>query len=376
MTRFVRSFASAAAPSTWDVRIVDDPREVAEQWRFLEESGHATAFQTRAWLQPWLDIVAPAHGAEPVFVLVSGYSDGAPKMLLPLCRRTWRTLRAIEFADLGASDYNAPLLANDFRPTPAQFAGLWAQIRARLPAADIVRIDKSPATVGEAPNPLADLPFMRRLSLGAWRLSLPGAREAYEREMLSAHARKTIKSKRRRLGTYGDLRLRWAGDRDEAVGMLRELVEMRSRRFTALGRHDILADPAFCAFYESLFSHPQNAAEICALDVGGARVALLFGLRCGETFLYLMSGFAADEWAARSVGSVATDLAIARAIAAGLRTFDFTIGNERFKRDFGARRYDLYGGAQTLTSRALPQVARSWLKGFLRERLRASKRPL
>ncbi|MFO1136052.1 MAG: GNAT family N-acetyltransferase [Rhodoblastus sp.] len=352
-----------------DVCVAFDPADIAREWRCLEETGRATVFQTRRWLESLLRTTAPAEGAQAFFVLVRERTSAAPQMLLPLCLRRREGLRAIEFLDLGASDYNAPLIASDFRPSPGEFAALWSSIRVALPPADILRIEKSPATIGGAPNPLAHLRFMRRLALGAWSVSLPQTREVYEREALSARFRKELRRKRRRLDRCGALRLVRARGVEDAIGMLRELADMRRDRYAALGRHDILGAGAFRAFYEDLLARGDGLAEIHALEVDGLRIAVQFGLRRGGAFHFLLSGFRDGEWALRSVGSVAADMMIAQAIDEGLATFDFTIGNAPYKRYFGAARQDLFGGAQALSYRALPEVAERRIKGSLRELL-------
>ncbi len=366
MARF-STFRETRTPCfTSEICVATRLSDVADDWRVLEETGHATVFQTRRWIEPLLRIAAPAAAAEPFFVLVRARASGAPQMLLPLCRRRRGALREIEFADLGASDYNAPLIAAGFRPTRAEFAALWTSIRAVLPAADILRIEKSPATIAGAPNPLAQLGFMHRLALAAWRLPLPETREAYEREILGARFRKELRRKRRRLEAIGALRLRKAADAGEAGRLLRELAAMRRDRYAALGRHDILADAAFRAFYEDALARADGFAEIHALEIDGVRVAALFGLRHADAFHFLLSGFEDGDWAAKSVGAVAADMMIGQAIEDGLAAFDFTIGNAPYKRYFGAARHDLFGGAQALSLRALPQVAERRIRDSLR----------
>lgn len=366
MTRFSILADGKAPNAALRIRVAADPDAVAEEWRALETHGHATVFQTRAWLDPLLESAARAQGAAPLFVLVSDNATGAPQMLLPLCRRRQGAFSAIEFLDLGASDYNAPLLARGFDPSPPQFAALWSAIRAALPPADILRIDKSPATISGAPNPLAKLPFMHRLTLGAWSLRLPATRGDYERGVLGAHFRKELRRKRRRLSQDGAVVLHKSADAAEARVMLRDLAAMRRARYAALGRHDILVDAAFRAFYEALLARGEGLAEIHALEVGGERVAALFGLRHAGAFHFILSGFAEGDWASKSVGTVAADCMIERAIAEELAAFDFTIGNAPYKRYFGATRQDLFGGAQALSLRALPEVAEKRLKGSLR----------
>lgn len=365
MAPFSRHRETRARSSASDICVALDPADVAGDWRRLEEEGFATVFQTRRWLEPLARIAAPAEDAEPFYVLVRERDTGAPQMLLPLCLRRRGGPRAIEFLDLGASDYNAPLIARGFRPPAAEFAALWSSIRSALPPADILRIDKSPATIAGAPNPLAHLRFMRRLALGAWSVALPLSREAYEREMLGARFRKELRRKRRRLEACGALRLVRAREGAEAVLMLRELADMRRERYAALGRHDILDIGAFRAFYEELLAR-DGLAEIHALEIDGLRVAIQFGLRRAGAFHFLLSGFRDDAWAQKSAGSVAAGMMIAQAIDEGLATFDFTIGNAPYKRYFGAVRHDLFGGAQALSYRALPEVAERRIKGSLR----------
>jgi len=366
MARFSSFRSTHARRFASRVSVFASLADVADAWRALEQSGHATVFQTRAWLEPLLRIAAPAEGAEPLFVLACDRATGAPQMLLPFCRRRHGALVAIEFADLGASDYNAPLIAADFKPSPDEFAALWSAVRAALPQADILRIDKSPAMIGAAPNPLARLSSMHRLALGAWSLPLPQSRKRYEEETLGARFRKELRRKRRRLAASGAVRLVRAHDADDAVRMLAELADMRRDRYAALGRRDILAAEAFRAFYEDLLRRADGLAEIHALEVDGLRIAALFGLRRAGVFHFLLSGFAGGEWATKSAGAVAADMMIERSIADGLETFDFTIGNAPYKRYFGAGRHDLFGGAQALSLRALPQVAERRIKGSLR----------
>jgi len=365
MARFSSDGVKQARHGAWRVHISTDPDAFRDEWTWLESAGAATVFQSRAWIDALCDVAA-TQDIEPLFVLVTDAASSAPQMLLPLCRRTQNSLTAVEFLDLGASDYNAPLLASDFTPSPTEFSALWSAIRAALPAADILRIDKSPATISGRPNPLASLGFMHRLTLGAWSLRLPATREAYERDAIAPRVRKELLRKRRRLAELGPLNLRKAASADEAAAMLRDLADMRRDRYRALGRHDILADASFRAFYAGLLARGDGLAEIHALEVGGARVAALFGLRHEGAFHFLLSGFRAGEWAQKSAGSVAADMMLSQAIADGLATFDFTIGNAPYKRHFGAVRQDLFGGAQALSYRALPQVAERRIKGSLR----------
>lgn len=356
-----------------DVLVVEEPERVAEDWRYLEQNGHATAFQTRAWLEPWLRTIAPAAGARPIFVLARDRKSGEPHMLLPLCLRRIGRLDAIEFADLGVSDYNAPLLGPNFHQSRADFSALWARVRAMLPKSDLLRFDKSPAMIGAARNPLADLGGLRPLRLGAWSVPLPQSRELYESQALAPSLAKELRRKRRRIAQRGELRFFKATTREDTRRLFAALTEMRSARFDDLGRSNILADETCRRFYESLALDGANGcAELHGVEVDGVLVAVLFGLRHAGAYSLLLSGFLADEWKSCSLGNVSVDLMMSAAIDEGLDVFDFTIGDAACKGDFGAQRMTLYGGVQAQSMRALRRAAESRLKGAVRTLLAQS----
>ncbi|MBN9013007.1 MAG: cellulose biosynthesis protein CelD, partial [Rhizobiales bacterium] len=64
----------------------------------------------------WLDAIyqklVPHLKVDPLIVTVRDAADGRLVMLLPLVRRRHRGLRTIEFADLGVSDYVAPVASD------------------------------------------------------------------------------------------------------------------------------------------------------------------------------------------------------------------------------------------------------------------------
>ncbi len=163
---------SAAAPDpstatrTFVVEAAFSVAEVWAQWEELEK--HGTPFQTRAWLLPWYGVIAPRFGATPVFVTVRDRGTRRPLMFFPLCRRRRHGLATIEFADLGVSDYNAPLLAPDIDLDAREMRRLWEDVVRILPPADVVRFEKVPETIRGRDNPIAHLDWMQRMKLSAW----------------------------------------------------------------------------------------------------------------------------------------------------------------------------------------------------------------
>src|SRR5262245_179752 len=79
------------------------------EYRDLFTHSRATAFQHPVWLDTLYRRLLPAVQAEPLIVVVRYAADGGLALVLPLVRRRYGTLRTIEFADLGVSDYACPI---------------------------------------------------------------------------------------------------------------------------------------------------------------------------------------------------------------------------------------------------------------------------
>jgi CelD/BcsL family acetyltransferase involved in cellulose biosynthesis len=133
-----------------------DMAQVDADWHWLETTGHCTAFQTRAWLHPFYLEVAPRVGLEPLFLRVTDATTGRPLMLWPLVRQRRLGLQVVSFADAGASDFNAPLVAGGVDAVRENL--LWQHsLQALRAQGAVLDLQKLPARHALEANPLLAL---------------------------------------------------------------------------------------------------------------------------------------------------------------------------------------------------------------------------
>ena len=348
-----------ASKDAFEIQATDRVELIQRDWDTLVNEDRLTPFQTPQWLSPWYAIVAPHLGARPLFVAVRDAISKAPLMLLPLCTRRQGLLRIVEFADGGLSDYNAPLLARNFAPGETQMNALWRAILEKLPPADVVRLDKMPAQFAGAANPLHHLQEKRPMTIDAWSVRLPATRAEYEKTLSSSFC-KELRRKGRRVESRGKTSLIHARDSHDALRIFDALARMRTDRFAELGRGNVLAVPALRAFYEAVIvdGFAQNFTALSALEADGEIVAALFALKHADTYYLLLSAFRDGEWKSASPGNVMLDRMTTHLIESGVGSFDFTIGNESYKRDFGARPQALAAGDYPLSLIGWPVAMR------------------
>jgi len=112
-----------------------------------------TPFQHGNWLRAWFDTLGAQPGMQPIPLELRNAKTGEPVFGVPLVKHCAGTLKIVEFADGGLTDYNLPLVG-------AEFAGvspnhLLSVLRRELGDADQLHFRKMPTHFAGQPNPFA-----------------------------------------------------------------------------------------------------------------------------------------------------------------------------------------------------------------------------
>lgn len=351
------------ASGDFDIEIFEDVNAIQSDWEWLEKEGLLTAFQRRAWLLPFYNVLLPHIGATPVFVLVRNHRSQRPAMLLPLCTRRYHGIAVTEFADAGVSDYNAPILARSFTPSPAQWQALWEKIVAALQQGSILWLKKMPAMIGKQPNPLVQYnKKSAMMNLASWGITLPSTFTKYQHGMLHPSFLKELAKKNRRIRKRGNVEYSITQTQEEKRRVFDILAHQRQARCDEMGRNNILAQPAYRQFYETTVVETQeNLASLGVLRVDGEEIATLLALDHNKTMCVIMTTFQGGEWKNCSLGNAIMQSAIEHSINNGITFFDFTIGNEGYKQQFGSSQNALYYAIHPLTATG---SSIAWLLNF------------
>lgn len=329
-------------PADIALSVAFDLAPLETEWRRLQEVGDCTVFQCFDWLAAWQRHIGRHTGTRPVIVLGRGRSQEL-LFILPLAVNGSGPIRKLTFLGRELCDYNAPLLATSFAEacSPHAFGRLWADIRGLLaedPRSrhDIVLLDKMPERVGDQPNPLMQLAVELNPS-GAYLTSLSAATwEAFYKAKRSSATRRRDRTKRKRLAESGEVCLVTPEDPAEIAQTLTALIEQKRRAFARMGVADIFARPDQRDFYLDIAtnSSARGLVHVSRLQVGSAFAAINLGLEFRGGYYHVLASY--DEGPLSRFGPGAAHLhdLMRRALERGCRLFDFTIGDEPYKRDW------------------------------------------
>ena len=329
----------------------------------LLDACDTTAFQHPLWLRHFYGSLAPHRRARKVVVTLRR-DDGRLAGVLPLILRRKAGMRLLETTDLGVSDYAALPLDRGFRARVAEPPTLKQQVAAALPGHDILRIRPIRAEhVGDwlgllpgAAEPLAfGAPFAPLGSdYAEWRRTRPS------KSLLDRLARAD-----KRIAKLGGASLLRLVSPDGIRAALAEIQRLRAGRFAGdLIQRDFVRD-----FYAAVAADgsDEGFAEIFRLDIGGAPAGYVYGLGHRGRFYYLLIGCDYENHGRSSPGLVLYDRIIANWIGRGGDIFDFTIGDEPFKADFGTETTQMFALMNAPTWRGKLALAASRARTRLRK---------
>ncbi len=300
----------------------------------------ATAFQSPIWLDCFYRYLAPSQGAEPLIVTVR---DGGELVgVIPMIRRRKAGLRLVESTDLGVSDYSAPVLRDDLAQRLESDTGfdLKRGFLDALGSHDILRIrpvrDEHRSEWGLLLNTEA-----MKQDFSAHCVALTPPFDDWRKENLDEKLAGMVARKGRRWKKQHDVKLECLADADDITAAISKLVDLRAGRFEG----DPIQQDEVKQFYQSVAVRGATCGdcETWRVSSDGLDAGVLFGLTYQGRFLYLLIGVDYDAHGRHSPGLQMYDWIIEDWMARGGTGFDFTIGDEPFKQQFGTQAEPMYG---------------------------------
>jgi CelD/BcsL family acetyltransferase involved in cellulose biosynthesis len=350
-----------------------NPASAIARWHEWIAAGDLAAglFQTPRWLTAWYATLGAQPDRQPLFASIVRRGDGRPLMALPLLLHRRGGLRRIEFADLGVTDYVAPLLASDCPDDPEHVRAMFAALRRALPTADVFCAHKMPALVNGRPNPLLRLRGTRPSSLFGNLVTVDGDFDAWRYSREKTH-RKELERSWRVFTRHPNAEFRLITDVAEATRIMDALETYQRSAIANKGWAYILDEPGYRDFYRRLIVDGLASGDtvLSALTAGDEVIGALLGIRRGHHYAMIRIGNAGGEWRNCSPGRLVIERTMAALHAQDVRDFDFTIGDYPYKKGFRPEELPLYELTAALSWKGMPHAAFLKLKHELKLRLK------
>ncbi len=323
--------------------------------------------QSPAWVSAW------AGEADPGLIVATLSADGRPQMILALEIVRAGPFRVARFPGGRHANGNFPLLAASETVSPAAIEAIFSAIGRTRPDIDLIALERLADSIGGATNPLLVLPHAPSPNL-ALAVDLDGGFEALLSRSSGKRKRKKHRSQTRKFETAGGFRLITAATPEDCDRLLAEFFEMKRDRFAKMGVADVFAESSVKAFFRRLFvgalgpDRPDFVLD--ALEVGGKLRAVTGSSRCGGRLICEFGAIREDDLAQASPGDFLFFENIHRACRDGYSVYDFSVGDEPYKRlwcNIESRQFDVLvpmtaKGRVLAVARRTINRAKAWVK--------------
>lgn len=296
----------------------------------LAQDGLAAPAQSAAWVRAWAKnvasnaVVATLHlGERPALALALDVEKTGPITIgtfmggrhangnFPACDRT---------------------LAADI--SPSDLAALFDAIRHSRPDIDLLKLERLAPEIGGVPNPLLQLDNHPSPNMSL-AVGLDGGFNAVLERTSAKRKRKKHRSQTRKFETAGGFRRLRAETPEGVQRLLSAFFEMKEQRFRKMGIANVFGDPNVRRFFGELFSADTGAGAAFRLDgleVAGKLRAVTGSSVCGNRLICEFGAIAEDDLAHASPGDFLFFGNICEAAEAGFAIYDFSVGDEPYKR--------------------------------------------
>ncbi|MGX9572609.1 GNAT family N-acetyltransferase [Mesorhizobium sp. f-mel] len=309
---------------------VADGAALAAYAEFCRSALFAPA-QSPAWILNW------ARYAEADTVLATLNAEGRPAFSLALEVTSRGPFRVARF--MGGRHANGNFAAADphwlTRADGAAIRSMLAAVARARPDIDLVALERLLPDLDGVANPLASLAHFPSPNLSL-AVDLAGGFDALLSRASGKRRRKRHRSQARKLEAVGSHRRIEAQTADEANRLLDAFFEMKEFRFRKMGIANVFGEPEVRAFFSALFvealSDDKPSFVLHGLEVAGKLRAVTGSSRSGKRLICEFGAIADDDLAHASPGDFLFFDNIEEACERGFEVYDFSVGDEPYKR--------------------------------------------
>ncbi|QPC88684.1 GNAT family N-acetyltransferase [Mesorhizobium sp. NBSH29] len=318
-----RSVASGARSA----HVRTDPDAALVAYRNACTASSASPSQDFGWIDAW------ARHVVPDFIVATLGPVEAPVFALALEVVKSGPLKVARF--MGERHANGNFAPLSGIVAPSELDALFAAIHAARPDIDMLALERLAETCGTATNPL--LAFQNAPSANlALAVSLEGGFEALLSRTSGKRKRKKHRSQQRKFEAAGGFRRVEAKTPADVDALLDAFFVMKDERFRKLGIANVFGRQDVQSFFRALFA--QALAEnppayvLHGLEVDGQIRAITGSSRTCDRLVCEFGSISDDELASTSPGDFLFFENIREACEGGLSVYDFSVGDEPYKR--------------------------------------------
>lgn len=306
------------------------------EWNTLEDNSNITPFQTFYWQKKWFDTIGSKRNIQPFIIKV--YLNYKCIAIFPFCMKK-KYLKVIYWNGGIQTDYNLPLINYKYYNNE-NLNIIWTNILDKIKPYDLIMLNKLPEFINGNKNLLIDM-LKKKYLTSSYQLILNN------KNLEKLKNKKIIKDNKRqirRLSKLGNLKFIIAENKEERKEIIEKMIFQKSQRYITTNSWDMFSEKENIIFYTKLNKNLNKISNFhySCIKLNNEIIATHLGFYDRKNFYYLMPSFDINKYHSYSPGKILIQYLIEWAIKNNLEIFDFTVGNEYYKKLWSNNSFNIF----------------------------------
>ena len=319
--------------------------ELIETWKKLEKNCHNFIFQDLNFIQNYLDYNTKLNSNNLRFVVVRSREDNEAICIFPFQIINKFSVKILQWLGTGDFDYCSPIIKKDIN-LDNLFNSIWKDVLSSLDSYDLIFLREQPEKIGIISNP-----FVKLLPCDPdskiYSINFDGNFNDY---LTSIKNKKFISEfnrteKKLKLSNSVDLKILNHEDRSLVP---RDIINQKIKLLNKLNkRHNF--NENIINFYDNLAVNYKQKIILSTLFINNKMIAACLSLIHKNRFYYLIPVIFNDDYNKYSPGKILISFLINWSSSNEIKTFDFGLGEETYKKYWANDSILLYRHVNTKT---------------------------
>ena len=317
----------------FEIQIFETPEKDLEvMWSKLETNGDHYVFQSYEWFKNWHQIYFKKNKNFHLRISVIKYKSKVI-CILPFQIEKKLGLNILRWVGDEELDYCSPILDKSFEFSEENFKEILKKVFSKLERVDILKLIRQPKKINNLTNPFI-LYLPNYFDSKSYFVSLPAKWKDYENNVIKKDFKSQNKRKKKALKKSGKLRYKIFKNKNEIIKVLKDLFEQKNTRLS-LKKSKTLFQKNDYDFYDSICRSEEKTfqAHLSSLELDEKILAMHLGIIHNKRFYYLILSMG-EDFEKYSPGRILISLLIKWSISKKLKFFDFTLGDESYKKSW------------------------------------------
>ena len=323
--------------------------DLIKNWLNLEKNSYCTPFQSLEWHKTWFENIGKALSLELYIITVKIEENIIA--IFPFCLKKKFFINYLIWLGGLQTDYNMPLIEKNYFNN-LKIVLIWNEIKKNIKGIDLIYLEKLPEYILKNFNLYNSNLNNLKYQSNSFRVIFNKSWDEYYNN-INIKFRNDNNRQIKRLKKIGNMNFCIANTIEDKLKIIKIMIIQKSHRYVSTNSWDMFSLSYNKNFYLEIVKNLNNIGKIhCSyLKIDNEIIATHIGIVSNDCFYYILPTFDSNKFGKFSPGKILLEFLLKWSFENNIKLFDFTVGNEKYKKNWANNSFIVYNSLNSITVR-------------------------